>query len=82
MFEADGISLCAGQQVVISLATTRQPAVVVWVFDECVGVRFHAELHAAIVEHYGFRPSAIGFDAMSPRDKFGRLLPPLAKHCV
>jgi hypothetical protein len=82
MFEAEEISLQVGQEVTVTLATSPQPAVVVWAFEECVGVRFRDELHAAIVEHYGFKPSAIQFDALSPRDKFGRLLPPLAKYCA
>lgn len=82
MFEAEEIVLEVGQEVTVTLATSPQPAVVVWAFDACAGVRFHTELHAAIVEHYGFKPSAIQFDALSPRDKFGRLLPPLARHCI
>jgi hypothetical protein len=82
MFEVDRISLQLGQEVTVTLATSPYPAVVVWSFKECVGVRFRDELHAAIVEHYGFKPSPIKFEALSPRDKFGRLLPPLAKHCV
>jgi hypothetical protein len=82
MFEVDETSMQVGQEVTVTLATAPQAAVVVWAFGECVGVRFRTELHAAIVEHYGFKPSAIGFDALSPRDKFGRLLPPLSKHCA
>ena len=82
MFEVDEISLQVGQEVTVTLATSLQPAVVVWAIGECVGVRFCNELHAAIVEHYGFKPSVVEFDELSPRDRFGRLLPPLAKHCA
>lgn len=82
MFEADEASLQVGQEVTVTLATSPYPAVVVWSFGECVGVRFRDALHPAIVEHYGFKPSPVAFDALSPRDKFGRLLPPLSKHCA
>lgn len=82
MFEVDEVALEVGQEVTVTLITSPQAAIVVWAFGECVGVRFRDELHPAIVEHYGFKPSAIQFDELSPRDKFGRLLPPLAKHCV
>jgi hypothetical protein len=82
MFEVDELSLEAGQDVTVTLAKSPHAAVVIWAFGECVGVKFGEELHPAIVEHYGFRPSAAQFDALSPRDKFGRLLPPLAKHCA
>lgn len=82
MFEANQIDLEVGQNITVTLATSLQPATVIWAFNQCVGVRFHHELHGAIVEHYGFKPSAIHFDALTPRDRFGRLLPPLAKHCA
>jgi hypothetical protein len=82
MFEASDIALQAGQEVIMILATTPQPAVVVWAFGECVGVQFRNQLHTAIVEHYGFRPSEARFDTLAPRDKFGRLLPPLSRNCV
>lgn len=82
MFEIDQISLQAGQEITVTLATSPHPAIVVWSFDGCAGVRFRDQLHAAIVEHYGFKPSPIQFDALTPRDKFGRILPPLAKQCV
>ncbi len=82
MFEVDQLNLSAGQEVTVTLAAAPQIAVVIWAFSECVGVRFRTELHPAIVEHYGFKASVIKFDTLSPRDKFGRLLPPLAKHCA
>jgi hypothetical protein len=51
MFETAGpLALGVGENVMITLATSPHPAVVVWAFGECVGAKFHAELHAAIVE--------------------------------
>lgn len=83
MFEIAGpIALEVGENVMITLATSPHPAVIVWAFGECVGAKFHAELHAAIVEHYGFRSAPVNFELLPPRDKFGRVLPPLSKRCA
>lgn len=51
--------------------------IVVWQWQRCVGVRFDAPLHEAVVRHVGFTPPAIPFEDQLHRDRFGRVLPPL-----
>lgn len=50
---------------------------IVWQSGRCVGVRFEVPLHEAVVRHVGFTPPAIPFEEQVPRDRFGRVLPPL-----
>lgn len=50
---------------------------VVWRTDTCIGVRFDAPIHDAIVRHLGFIPNVATFADQLPRDRFGRTLPPL-----
>jgi hypothetical protein len=76
MAEAHEGLLLAGHSVVFTL--TGAPdlgANVVWVNGKCFGAKFSTELHAAIVEHYGYTPSGLPFEALIPRDRFGRPLP-------
>lgn len=53
------------------------PGHVVWQAQGCLGVRFAAPIHDAVVRHLGFVPPEIPFDEQIPRDRFGRVLPPL-----
>ncbi|WP_330704475.1 PilZ domain-containing protein [Novosphingobium resinovorum] len=50
---------------------------VVWQAGRCVGVRFDAPIHDAVVRHLGFVPPVVPFEEQAPRDRFGRVLPPL-----
>lgn len=50
---------------------------VVWQSGYCVGVRFSQPIHDAVVRHVGFVPPEIAFADQAPRDRFGRMLPPL-----
>jgi len=53
------------------------PGEVVWQVGGCAGVRFLAPIHEAVVRHLGFQPPPLSFDEQTPRDRFGRTLPPL-----
>lgn len=53
------------------------PGQVVWQVGGCLGVRFDAPIHDALVRHLGFMPPEVPFDEQPPRDRFGRVLPPL-----
>jgi hypothetical protein len=79
MLEADDAALVVGQTISIVLATAPQIGTIVWAIGGCVGVRFDKDLHAAVVEYYGFVPTTAQFESIAPKDKFGRPLPPLAK---
>jgi len=50
---------------------------VVWQSGRCVGVRFGVPLHEAVVRHVGFTPPEVPFELQAPRDRFGRVLPPI-----
>jgi hypothetical protein len=81
MVEADDAAWIVGQEMTLVLASAPYPGKVVWAIGSCVGVQFAQHLHAAIVEHYGFIPTALQFEDIVPRDKFGRPLPPLSSVC-
>jgi hypothetical protein len=82
MFECgDALPLQIGQDVILTLASSLHPAEVVWAVGQCVGAQFRQVLPAVIVTHYGFSPDTTRFEALAPRDRFGRLLPPLSKRC-
>lgn len=50
---------------------------IVWQSGRCAGVRFDEPIHEAVVRHVGFNPPAAPFEEQAPRDRFGRVLPPL-----
>jgi hypothetical protein len=50
---------------------------IVWKAGASAGVRFGQKLHEAAVRYLGFMPRHQTFEALAPRDRFGRLLPPL-----
>lgn len=79
MLEADDATLVVGQAISVVLATAPHAGTIVWAIGGCVGVQFDQDLHAAVVEYYGFVPTTAQFESIAPRDKFGRPLPPLAK---
>ncbi len=67
-----------GRAVAIDLyAAETTTGEVVWQSGACVGIRFDTPLHEAVVRHVGFTPPEIPFDEQAPRDRFGRILPPL-----
>ena len=53
---------------------------VVWQFEQNAGVRFGEPLPDLLVERLGFRPNMARFEDITPRDRFGRLLPSLPRH--
>lgn len=55
----------------------RVRGIVVWQTGRCSGVRFDAVLHEAVVRHLGFTPPTVPFEDQAPRDRFGRMFPPL-----
>ncbi|WP_232496011.1 PilZ domain-containing protein [Novosphingobium kaempferiae] len=78
MFEMTDLRDVGGRQVAVELyeyETTRGE--VVWQMDRCVGVRFDTPIHDAVVRHLGFVPPVVPFEEQAPRDRFGRVLPPL-----
>jgi hypothetical protein len=79
MLEADNAALVVGRAMSVVLATAPHAGTIVWAIGGCVGVRFDNDLHAAVVEYYGFVPTMERFESIAPKDKFGRPLPPLAK---
>lgn len=50
---------------------------VVWQFGGNAGIRFEERLPEMLVEKLGFQPTTTPFEDISPRDRFGRLLPNL-----
>lgn len=50
---------------------------VVWQTGNCLGVCFESPIHDAVVRHLGFVPPVMPFIEQAPRDRFGRVLPPL-----
>lgn len=51
---------------------------VIWRYGQYAGVRFLGELHPAVVEHLGFKPSLVSVERLVPRDRFDRPLPELS----
>jgi len=51
--------------------------VVVWSVENSAGVRFDTPIHEAVVRHLGFNPPSLSFEEQEPRDRFGRVLPPI-----
>jgi hypothetical protein len=81
MFEASGMVFNPGERVAMAFAGVPETAAtVVWAAGKCVGVKFCSDLQSAVVENYGGRQDSDGFDAASPRDRFGRPLPALNKY--
>ncbi|KHK93577.1 PilZ domain-containing protein [Novosphingobium malaysiense] len=50
---------------------------IAWQAEGHAGVQFGQMLNEAAVRFLGFSPSRQCFETMIPRDRFGRLLPPL-----
>lgn len=50
---------------------------IVWRVGHCAGVRFDTPIHDAVVRHIGFVPPPIPIESREPRDRFGRILPPI-----
>ena len=55
---------------------------VVWQFGGNAGVRFDERLPDMLVEKLGFQPTTTPFEDISPRDRFGRLLPSLPPYQI
>ena len=68
-----------GQRVIVDLYELDTACgEAVWQSGRCVGVRFDVPVHEAVVRHIGFTPPILPFEEKAPRDRFGRMLPPLA----
>jgi hypothetical protein len=79
MFEVGQVPPGIGHDISLVFAGSPHAARVVWVVGACVGAKFVTDLHAAIIAHYGFKPSQQSFESLMPQDKFGRPLPALAR---
>lgn len=81
MFESARTALAPGVSVTIIFPSDPEaPATVVWAAGKCVGVKFGNDIETGTVENYGYRLRADAFDATSPRDRSGRILPALTRH--
>lgn len=78
MIEVTGLPVGVGDLVEMNLDGVHDVCgSVVWAHDGCAGVNFEAPLHEAIVRHLGFTPTPVAFEQQAPRDRFGRILPPI-----
>ncbi|QSR15909.1 PilZ domain-containing protein [Novosphingobium sp. KA1] len=78
MIDVGSMRMNVGDSIEIGLGGIQRAAgEVVWAHDGCAGVRFATALHEAVVRHLGFNPPTIGFEEQAPRDRFGRILPPI-----
>ncbi|WP_159982952.1 MULTISPECIES: PilZ domain-containing protein [unclassified Novosphingobium] len=79
MIELGDSRSAVGERVIIDLYELETACgEVVWQSGRCVGVRFDVPVHDAVVRHVGFTPPSLSFEEQAPRDRFGRVLPPLA----
>ncbi len=78
MLDVEQLPMALGDAVEVSFGgIQRTTGQVVWAHDGCAGVRFDTPLHEAVVRHLGFNPPELDFEAQAPRDRFGRVLPPI-----
>jgi hypothetical protein len=78
MIELADASEALGKVAVVDLYEREQArGEIVWQSGRCAGVRFDEPIHDAVVRHVGFNPPAAPFEQQAPRDRFGRVLPPI-----
>ncbi|WP_207094027.1 PilZ domain-containing protein [Novosphingobium sp. PY1] len=81
MIEALRVPICIGTKLELHLNRfIVVSGTIVWKRGASAGVRFSQILHEAAVRHLGFTPQGLAFEALAPRDRFGRLLPPLPQY--
>lgn len=78
MIELDDPRDVTGSAVALDLyGAETTPGTVIWQWGRCVGVRFDAPIHEAVVRHVGFMPPVTVSRDEFHRDRFGRVLPRL-----
>lgn len=81
MIEAVRVPISVGTAIHLKLNRFIEvTGTIVWKRGASGGVQFTQKLHEAAVRHLGFTPQVLDFEALAPRDRFGRLLPPLPQY--